>query len=145
MADFLDTNVLVYAFDGSEPAKRDRAQQLMAANADAVISTQVLLEWFAVVTRTFVPPMPKQEAASVIAELASLTVVPADAELVVRAAQSAAAHQMSIWDAMVVESAALGGCQTLWSEDLADGTILRGVTIRNPFENRPRTGGDLPE
>ncbi len=69
-----------------------------------------------------------------MAELAALTVVPADAELVVRAAQWAAANHLSIWDAMVVESAALGGCRTLGTEDLADGAILRGVTIRNPFE-----------
>lgn len=144
MADFLDTNVLVYAFDSSEPAKRARAQDLLAAHPDAVISTQVLLEWFAVVTRTFAPPMPQPEAASVIAELASLTVLPVDAELVVRAAQSAAAHQLSIWDAMILESAALGGCQTLWSEDLADGAVLRGVTIRNPFGSQPPTGEDLP-
>ena len=138
VGDFLDTNVLVYAFDSSEPGKRERAHALMAAHPDAVISTQVLLEWFAVVTRKFSPPMPKEEAAAVIAELAALTVVPADAELVVRAAESAAANQLSIWDAMVVESAALGGCQTLWSEDLADGAILRGVTIRNPFGNEQR-------
>ena len=84
MGDFLDTNVLVYAFDSSEPGKRERAHALMAAHPDAVISTQVLLEWFAVVTRKFSPPMPKEEAAAVIAELAALTVVAADAELVVR-------------------------------------------------------------
>ncbi len=35
---------------------------------------------------------------------------------------------------MVVETAARGGWQTLWSEDLADGAILRGVTVRNPFQ-----------
>ena len=58
VGDFLDTNVLVYAFDSSEPGKRERAHALMAAHPDAVISTQVLLEWFAVVTRTFSPPMP---------------------------------------------------------------------------------------
>ena len=67
MGDFLDTNVLVYAFDSSEPGKRERAHALMAAHPDAVISTQVLLEWFAVVTRKFSPPMPKEEAAGVIA------------------------------------------------------------------------------
>lgn len=137
MADFLDTNVLVYAFDSSEPAKQQHAQELMADHPDAVISTQVLLEWCAVVTRKFSPPMPMHEAASVMSELAALSVVPADAEVVVRAAQCAAAHQLSIWDAMMIESAALAGCETLWSEDLADGAVLRGVTVRNPFAPHP--------
>ena len=133
MADFLDTNVLVYAFDQSEPEKQARAQELLAEHPDAVISTQVLLEWFAIVTRKFTPPMPGERAAAAMVDLAALDIVVADAELVVRAARTAAGHQLTIWDAMIVESAALGGCRTLWSEDLRDGAVLRGVEIRNPF------------
>ncbi|MDO5627178.1 MAG: PIN domain-containing protein [Mobilicoccus sp.] len=133
MADFFDTNVLVYAFDAGEPVKQEQARRLMAEHPDAVISTQVLLEWYAVVTRKFTPPVPAGEAAEVLSELAELTVVPADAELVVRAGRTSVAHQLSIWDAMIIESAALHGCPTLWSEDMADGAVLRGVTIRNPF------------
>lgn len=133
MADFLDTNVLVYAFDKDEPVKQARARDLMRERPDAVISTQVMLEWYAVVTRKFATPMPASVAEKALATLAALDVVTADAELVVRAAQTAASHQLSIWDAMIVETASLVGCQTLWSEDLSDGATIRGVTIRNPF------------
>lgn len=133
MAEFLDTNILVYAFDANEPAKRARAQQVMGERPDAVISTQVLLEWFSVVTRKFSPPMPSADATRTLASLAELDVVDADAELVVRAAQTSAAHQLSIWEAMIIESASLAGCSTLLSEDLSDGLVVRGVTVRNPF------------
>ena len=44
VADFLDTNVVVYAFDRSEPARQERAQALMADHPDAMISTQVIHE-----------------------------------------------------------------------------------------------------
>ncbi|OLT40235.1 hypothetical protein BJF86_05400 [Serinicoccus sp. CNJ-927] len=133
MADFLDTNVVVYAFDDDEPVKQARARQLMRERPDAVISTQVLLEWYAVVTRKFAPAMPLHAAAGALASLAALHVVDADAELVVRAAELAAQHQMSIWDAIIVEAASLASCETLLSEDLTDGASLRGVSIHNPF------------
>lgn len=133
VADFIDTNVLVYAFDNDEPAKQARARELMRQRPDAVVSTQVLLEWYSVVTRKFTPPMPPDVAVQAMASLAELDVIPADAELVVRAAKTSSAHQISIWDAMIIETASLAGCETLLSEDLSDGVTIRGVTIRNPF------------
>jgi len=43
--------------------------------------------------------------------------------------------QIAFWDAMIVLAAAESGCDVLWTEDLADGQLLRGVRIRNPFMN----------
>lgn len=133
MAEFLDTNVVVYAFDNDEPVKQARARQVMSERPDAVISTQVLLEWYSVVTRKFSPPMRTDLAVQALASLAELEVIAADAELVVRAAETSATHQVSIWDAMIIESASLAGCEILLSEDLSDGVSIRGVTVRNPF------------
>ncbi len=133
MADFLDTNVLVYAFDDDEPAKQARARELLRRGPDAVISTQVMLEWYSVVTSNFSPPMPADVAGRVLASLAELDVIPADAELVVRAAETSSTHRISIWQAMIIEAAGVAGCETLFSEDLSDGASIRGVTIRNPF------------
>lgn len=130
---FLDTNVVVYAYDAAEPEKRRRALEVLAAHPDATLSTQVLLEWYSVVTRKFDPPLPTEEALAGLTALADLDVIGADAELVVRAARTAADHQLSIWDAMIIETAALAGCRTLLTEDLADGRRLRGVVVTNPF------------
>ena len=44
-------------------------------------------------------------------------------------------HHVSLWDAMVVRSAARLGCTVLWSEDLADGQDYDGVMVRDPFRN----------
>ena len=133
MADFVDTNVLVYAFDNDEPVKQARAREVLRERPDAVISTQVMLEWHSVVTRKFEPPLTAEAARAGVAALSGLEVVPADAELVVRAAETAVAHRMSIWDAMIIESASLAGCARLLTEDLSDGTTIRGVTVHNPF------------
>jgi predicted nucleic acid-binding protein len=49
---FVDTNVLVYAHDEDEPAKREIALHVLEEHADAlVLSTQVLAEFYVTVTR----------------------------------------------------------------------------------------------
>ena len=134
MADvFLDTNVLVYAFDTADEAKRQRALAVLGEHPNAVISTQVLLEWFTIVTRKLTPPMPTADATAVMESLTRLDVVPADAELTLRAARTAVEAQLSIWDAMVIEAAAIAGCTTILTEDLNEGQTIRGVRVVNPF------------
>ena len=54
-------------------------------------------------------------------------------DLVLTAARTASEHQLSIWDAMVVEAARLGGCTELWTEDLQTGGEIRGAQIVNPL------------
>lgn len=52
MGTFLDTNVTVYAFDRAEPEKQARARSILAGSLDSVaVSSQILSEFFAVVTR----------------------------------------------------------------------------------------------
>src|SRR5580658_8535489 len=51
---FLDTNVLVYLFDGSEARKQARAQERLTTErrrSELVISTQVLQELYSALTR----------------------------------------------------------------------------------------------
>ena len=40
---------------------------------------------------------------------------------------------MSAESAREFVAAAESGCDVLWTEDLNDGQVLRGVRIRNPF------------
>lgn len=134
MTVFLDTNVLAHQFDDAEPVRQARARQVFLDNAaEAVVSTQVLIELHAVLTRRL--GRSRAQARQVLDAL-DLEVVPADASLVRRAAQTADEHQLSIVDAMVLEAAVVAGCEELWTEDLADGSVLRGVRITNPFVQR---------
>lgn len=132
---FLDTNVLAYLFDNREPKKRLRAQQVLLRERDLVVSTQVMLELFAILTRKFDPPLSAAEGERVLRSLQKFEVVTADANLVLRAARTVTEQQLSIWDAMVLEAAHSGGCAELWSEDFSAGAKLRGVQIVNPFAN----------
>lgn len=130
---FVDTNVLAYRLDGREQEKRQRARLRMAEPHTFILSTQILLELYSVLTRKFDPALTPPQARAVISEAATLPVVPADAELVLRASTTAQGHQLSIWDAMIVEAASEAGCDEIWSEDLATGAELRGVRVVNPL------------
>jgi predicted nucleic acid-binding protein len=130
---FVDTNVLAYLFDSRTPDKQARAEQILRGGDDLVLSTQVMLELHSVLTRKFAPPLPPADATAVLMELQRFEIVVTDADLVVAASRTVTSHQMSIWDAAIVEAARLGQCDELWSEDFTDGAIIRGVRIVNPF------------
>ena len=131
---FLDTNVLAYDLEAGSPDKHARARAALARpDHDFVISTQVLLELYVVLTRKLRPALPEPAAAEVVTSLCRLPVVGTDAELVQRAIALAARHQLSVWDALIVTAAREAGCEELWTEDLATGAELRGVRIVNPL------------
>lgn len=130
---FLDTNVLVYAFDVDSPERRKRAIDVLSEHPDAAISTQVMLEWFSVVTSELSTPLSAEAAIAGLTALAQFDVVGADADLVVQAARTAAEHQLSLWDAAILEAAVLAGAKRLLTEDMADGRTIRGIQISNPF------------
>ena len=73
------------------------------------------------------------EAADRIREFAAWKIFAPTADDVLAAIALHKQEQVSFWDAMVVEAAAQSGCDVLWSEDMNDGQLLRGVRIRNPF------------
>jgi predicted nucleic acid-binding protein len=131
---FVDTNLLAYQFDASEPDKQKRARDVLSTTDHTlVISTQVLLELFVVITRKLAPPLPHQAATQVVEDLSRLWVVSTDSRLVQRAVATSGRHQLSIWDSLIVEAAADAGCDVVWTEDLATGSTIRGVTVVNPL------------
>ena len=131
---FVDTNILVYAFDDGEPAKRDLARGVLAAPpAPLVISAQVVGEFYVVVTRKLAIPLAEDVAAAAVGELLRLPVVPIDAELARAAVATSHTAGLSYWDALIVEAAAAAGCDVLLTEDLADGSTISSVRVENPL------------
>jgi predicted nucleic acid-binding protein len=132
---FVDTNVWVYAVDAADPAKRERALEVVAParGRDLVVSTQVLTEFYAVVTRKLAVPVPAQDAQAMVAQLSALPVVAVDASLVAAAIAGSREWQVSIWDALILRAAEVAGCRRVLSEDLADGRTYGSVVVENPF------------
>jgi predicted nucleic acid-binding protein len=133
---FVDTNVLVYAHDLSETARRPVAQELLHElwhDRSGVVSTQVLSEFYVVATRKFDPPLSRRAAREVVAAYGAWPVVQVDVALILAASALEERHTLSFWDALIVEAASRAGARRVVSEDLQGGRRIRGVLIENPF------------
>jgi predicted nucleic acid-binding protein len=136
--EFVDANVLVYAYDpsadGRHTAARDLLDQLWRERTGA-LSVQVLQEFYVTITRKVRVPVAPDVATERLRSLArwGVGVHAPLADDVAAAAEISSRHQLSFWDAMIVRSAAEVGCHTLWTEDLNDGQQIEAVRIRNPF------------
>ncbi len=131
----LDTNVLVYIFDHDEPAKTQRASDLLeqAKPGELALSAQVLSEFYVVVTSKLKRPLDMSLAAQAVDWLGPLQVVSLDPVLVKAATRISRSSQLSYWDALIVASAAAGGCERLLIEDLIHGQVIGSVRVENPF------------
>ena len=134
---FVDTNVLVYRFDHGEPAKRAVAKRLLdnALPGSLVISTQVLQEFYVVTTRKLARPLRPDQASEAVELLSTLPVVGADADFVRSGINLSRTTGLSLWDALIVQAAAVARCDRLLSEDLQDGATIQGVRVDNPFRD----------
>ena len=132
---FIDTNIIFYAFDRAEPAKRAVARQTLAdlkEGGNGVLSTQVLLETANGFTKKL--KLAPADVASIIRALAGrYRCVELTAENISEAVDISAAHKTSIFDALLIAAAESVGCDTLLTEDLNHGQVICGVRIYNPF------------
>ena len=133
---FVDTNVLVYAFDKSSSPKKRVAQRLLneLMEEDRLrVSTQVLQELFVTLTRKASQRCSIEEALTVLDDLTAWPLMVVDYSAIRAAGGLADQAQLSFWDALVVVAAARTGAAVLYTEDLNDGQEILGVRISNPF------------
>lgn len=134
--DFLDTNILVYAYDVSDPAKQRVAQDLVrqAVAGGLVISTQVLAEFAATLLHKLSPAPSSQDVIALLDALAPIRLIPPDHEVVRRAVEAKSAYGLHFYDGMIVAAAERAGCERIWSEDFNPAQKYFGIVVANPFQ-----------
>jgi predicted nucleic acid-binding protein len=133
---FLDTNILVYAYDRSAGRKHTLAAQLVEMcweNENGCLSIQVLQEFFVSVTQKIAKPLDYHTARQIVADLARWRLQAPEASDLLQAIDLQQSYRLSFWDAMVVQSATRLGCKQLLSEDLKHGQVYGEVQVINPF------------
>jgi predicted nucleic acid-binding protein len=128
--EFLDTNVLIYAF--TDDPRNQKAQELLGKGC--VIGVQVLNEFTNVARRKL--GMTWEELREALSSILIVcpTVLPMDLEIHSDALAIAERYGFRIFDALMIASALRGGCEILWSEDMQDGMVIDGrLRIANPF------------
>lgn len=131
---FIDTNVLVYLFDADSPGKQARARVVLEEFAEsAILSTQVLSEFYVAVTRKLGKPLPEDQAQAAFKALCELEVRPGHLNLVKSAIRRSRNSQLSYWDALIIETALEAETTVLMTEDLQHGQQFDRLQVVNPF------------
>ena len=133
---FLDSNVVVYAFQEKEPRKKAIASLLIESSTDGhvAISFQVVSETLNVLTQKAVPPLTSAEAEIALNTLLEpIWKVGPSVALYSSALALQARYRYSFYDSLIIAAALEAGCDRLFSEDLQHGQRIDGLTIVNPF------------
>jgi predicted nucleic acid-binding protein len=134
--EFVDTCILLYAYDDSAAERHDQAATLverLGRRPQGALSIQVLQEFYVNLTRKITVPFTPERARArleVLSRWAVHSPLPVD---VIAATQIAEENTISFWDAMIIRSAANLGCSVVWTEGLNPGQRISGVEVRNPF------------
>lgn len=133
--EFLDTNVLIYAYSSNDPRKQQVAQELLkrGVKGECIVSVQVLAELAAVLLHKIKPATPADEVADVIDLLASIATIQPGADIVRRAVQAHEQYGVHFYDGVIIAAAERGGCKKIWSVDLNAGQEYFGLNVENPF------------
>lgn len=133
---FLDTYVLIYAYDLEAQDKHQKAKDIVYSfwnDRGALISTQVLQEFYVNVTSKIPHPLSLATARSIIEQYQVWPVITNTTESVVRASEIQERYQLSFWDSLIISSAEKGGAKTILSEDFSHDQSIVGIRIQNPF------------
>ena len=133
---FVDTNVLVYARDTSDPTKNARAAEWMRhlwETDDGRLSIQVLQEYYVTVTRKLRPGLPKDAARADVQDLSAWRPAAIAVEGLEVAWSIEDRFGLSFWDSLIVAAAHVAGCEVILTEDLQHEMDFDGVRVVDPF------------
>ena len=137
---FVDTNVLVYSRDTSEPRKQPLAAAWMAylwENRAGRLSFQVLQEFYVTVVFKLEPGLAHKIARKDVRAFFAWQPLPVDSRVVEGAWNIQDRFRLSWWDALIVASAQVMDCSYLLTEDLQENQKIGDVQVINPFHTPP--------
>ena len=133
---FVDTNLLVYAYDSSAGKKWRTSLEVLSllwSHRTGVLSTQVIQELFVSLTQKVKNPILPETAKEIISDLLRWPLVVNDGGNILRAVDLQIKYHLSFWDSLILQAAITSKSEFLLSEDFQDGQVVESVTILNPF------------
>lgn len=143
---FLDTNILVYASLDQDARKRSIANLLLdeaLRNQRGAVSLQVLREFANVLFRK--SDCSATEVRRILTGFKRLPCVRESEETLYRGMEIKERYGIQFYDALIVASAEAAGCDTVYSEDMADGAVYGSVRVVDPFKHIPGKHSAVPE
>ena len=133
---FVDTNILVYAYDSSAGKKWRKSSEILSSlwiHRTGVISTQVIQELFVSLTQKVKNPILPENAKGIVSDLLRWPLVVNDGENILRAVEIQIKYHFSFWDSLILQAAITSKSEFLLSEDFQDRQVIESVTMLNPF------------
>ena len=133
---FVDTNILVYAYDrgaGTRHAKAFRLIEQLWQHGNGILSTQVLQEFYVNVRRKAQRPVTAEQARALISDYMAWNPIVNDGAAMLDAIDLEKRFQLSFWDSLILAAAQKGGASIIYSEDFNHGQKFGSVEVRNPF------------
>ena len=127
---FVDTNILIYLLS-DDRRKADRAESVVRMGA--IVSVQVLNEMTNIMHRKLAMTWEEiNEVINLVQTLCNIEPLTLDAHN--RGRLIAKRYGFSVYDSMIIASALLAGCKTLYSEDMQHNQMLeQQLRVCNPF------------
>ena len=137
MKTFVDTNILVYAYDRGAGDKHVQARRTVGQlweEGSGVLSTQVLQEFYVNVRRKAQRPLSIHSARSLVADYMAWDPVVNDGTSILEAMDAERRYKISFWDALIIIAAQRSEAGVILSEDFSHGQKYGSVRVQNPFE-----------
>jgi len=133
--DFLDSNVLIYAYQKTDRTKQSIAQKIVsrAQAGEFLISTQVLAEFSATLLYKMSPRANPKDVLQILRVLSPIRVLSPDSDTIHRAVEAHSTYGVHFYDGMIIAAAERAGCERIWSEDLSSSQTYFGIKVVNPF------------
>ena len=141
---FIDTNILVYCMDDFDPKRKERCRMLLKTltnDLQGVISTQVMQEFYVAATKKLgVDALLAKDILHSFEQFETVIITP---QIIKDAIDCSIINRISFWDSLIVLAAESARCEKIWTEDLNDGQVIRGVRIENPLKDADRIDGAI--
>jgi predicted nucleic acid-binding protein len=142
---FVDTNVLVYARDSTEPSKQAEARRWMDFlwhSRTGRTSIQVLQEFYVTVTEKLKPGLLPDRARKDVQALFAWHPVAISQRVIEDAWGIQSRYKLSWWDSLIVSAALISNCRYLLTEDFNTGQKYAAIQVISPFQTSPHELGD---
>ncbi len=134
----IDSNILAYAYDKSEPGKYDISKKILKecwAKQNAVLSVQNLAEFYSIVTKKIQRPIPVENAKQVVLDLIDgFEILRYNEFTIINAINNQAIYKIPFWDALIVATMEENSIETIVTENWRNFNKAKWLNTINPFE-----------
>jgi len=137
---FIDSNILVYAFDKNEATKHKKAKKLLEKcftnEIKLVASTQVLSEFFVNATKKIEKPITVEDARNIVEKIIEfkgfsvLVIKPNTIKSAIDTSKKTGAHY---WDSLIAETMKENKVFEILTENTKDFKKINWLNAKNPF------------